>query len=166
MAQPIATTQRTLVLLRHAKSAWPDGVADTERPLNGRGRRDAGAVGRWLRDHVGDLAAVACSPVTRTRQTWELVSAELADPPTASFDERIYAGMPDELLAVIRDLPDTAPSALLIGHNPGVEELVELLSGEEQGMSTAALAVLTWDGGWTDADEQVAQLREHAAPRG
>jgi phosphohistidine phosphatase len=166
MAQPIATTQRTLVLLRHAKSAWPDGVPDTQRPLNDRGRRDAGAAGRWLRDHVGDLAAVACSPATRARQTWELVSAELADAPTASFDERIYAGMPDELLAVIRDLPDTAPSALLIGHNPGVEELVELLSGQEQGMSTASVAVLTWEGGWTDADAHVAQLRDHAAPRG
>lgn len=166
MAQPTSTTQRQLVLLRHAKSAWPDGVPDPQRPLNDRGRRDAGAAGRWLRDHVGDLAAVACSPATRTRQTWELVSAELTDPPAAAFDERIYAASPGELLAVVHDLPDTAASALLIGHNPGMEELVELLSGAEQGMSTAALAVLVWEGGWADAAPLVAQLREHAAPRG
>lgn len=166
MAQPTSTTQRQLVLLRHAKSAWPDGVPDPQRPLNDRGRRDAGAAGRWLRDHVGDLGVVACSPATRTRQTWELVSAELPDPPAAAFDERIYAASPGELLAVVHDLPDTAASALLIGHNPGMEELVELLSGVEQGMRTAAFAVLVWEGGWTDADARVAQLREHAAPRG
>ena len=166
MAQPLATTQRQLVLLRHAKSAWPDGVSDARRPLTDRGRRDAGAVGRWLRDHVDDLAAVSCSPAVRTRQTWELVSAELADPPAAAFDERIYAALPAELLAVVHDLPDGAPTALLIGHNPGMEELVELLSGTRQGMSTAALAVLTWQGAWADAAAHVAQMREHAAPRG
>ena len=165
MMQP-TTTQRQLVLLRHAKSAWPDGVPDAQRPLNDRGRRDAAAAGRWLRGHVAGLAAVACSPATRTRQTWDLVSAELADPPTARFDERIYAATPGELLAVVHDLPDGAASALMIGHNPGTEELVELLSGEELGMSTAALAVLTWDGGWADAAAQVAQLRDHATPRG
>ena len=166
MAQPLATTQRQLVLLRHAKSAWPDGVPDARRPLTDRGRRDAGAVGRWLRGHVDGLAAVSCSPAVRTRQTWELVSAELTDPPAAAFDERIYSALPAELLAVVHDLPDGAPTALLIGHNPGMEELVELLSGTRQGMSTAALAVLTWQGSWADAAADVAQLREHAAPRG
>jgi phosphohistidine phosphatase len=166
MVQPLATTQRQLVLLRHAKSAWPDGVSDGARPLTDRGRRDAVAAGRWLRDHVGALAAVACSPATRTRQTWALVAAELAEPPDAVFDDRIYAASPAELVAVVHDLPASATSALLIGHNPGMEDLVELLSGQERGMSTAALAVLTWDGGWTDADVQVAQLRDHAAPRG
>lgn len=162
----MASTQRTLVLLRHAKSAWPDGVPDTQRPLNDRGRRDAPAVGRWLREHVDGLAAVACSPAARTRETWELVSAELADPPGAAFDERIYGGTPGELLDVVHDLPDDAATALLIGHNPGMEELVALLSGEEPGMSTSALAVVTWDGAWTDAAARVAQLRDHAAPRG
>lgn len=162
----MATAQRTLVLLRHAKSAWPDGVPDVARPLGERGRRDAGAAGRWLHDHVTDLGAVACSPATRTRQTWELVSAELADPPDAGFDERIYAATPDELLAVVHDLPDDTASALVIGHNPGMEELVLLLSGQERGMSTAALAVLGWEGGWADAAAQVARLRDHVTPRG
>jgi phosphohistidine phosphatase len=165
MAQPLAT-QRQLVLLRHAKAAWPEGVPDVRRPLTDRGRRDAAAAGRRLRAHVADLAAVACSPATRTRQTWELVSAELTDPPHAAFDDRIYAASPGELLTVVHDLPDTAPSALLIGHNPGLEQLVGLLAGREQAMSTAALAVLTWDGGWAEAGAGVAQLRDHATPRG
>jgi phosphohistidine phosphatase len=165
MAQP-PTTQRQLVLLRHAKSAWPEGVPDTQRPLTGRGRRDAGAAGRWLQEHVGRLDAVACSPAQRARETWALASAELAEPPSAGFDDRIYAGEPEELLAVVHDLPDAATGALLIGHNPGMEELVELLSGQAPGMSTAAVAVLSWSGSWSDAGPKVAQLRDHAAPRG
>jgi len=159
-------TQRQLVILRHAKSAWPDGVPDVERPLTDRGRRDAGAAGCWLRDHVRPLDAVACSPAERTRQTWALVSAELTDPPAADVDDRIYAAAPVELLAVVRDLPDTASSALLIGHNPGVEDLVELLSGQERGMRTASVAVLTWTGEWGDANADVAELSDHATPRG
>jgi phosphohistidine phosphatase len=162
----VASTQRQLVLLRHAKSAWPDGVPDPERPLNKRGRRDAQAAGRWMRDHVERLDAVTCSPAQRTRETWALVSAELVDPPTATFENRIYEAEPDELVAVVHDLPDTAPTALLIGHNPGMEDLVELLSGEDPGMSTAAVAVLTWTGAWSDAAAHVAQLHDHTTPRG
>ena len=159
-------TQRRLVLLRHAKSAWPDGAADQERPLTDRGRRDAGAAGRWLRAHVDRLDAVVLSPAERTRQTWALVAPELVDPPEAALDERIYAAMPSELLDVVHDLPDAATSALLIGHNPGMEDLVELLSGQEPGMSTASLAVLSWRGGWVDAGPRAAVLDDHATPRG
>src|SRR3954447_5171711 len=162
----MASTQRQPGLLRHAKSAWPDGVPDRRRPLTGRGRRDAVAAGRWLRDHVDRLDAVACSPAERTGQTWALVSGELADPPAATIDDRIYAAAPDELLAVVRDLPDAASTALLIGHNPGMEELVELLSGQEEDMRTASLAVLTWTGTWADADAGVARLSDHETPRG
>ena len=157
---------RRLVLLRHAKSAWPDGVPDAERPLNERGRRDAPAAGRWLRKHVDGLGAVVCSPAQRTRETWALVAAELADPPSPTVDERVYGAPPEDLLAVIRGLPDTAGSALLIGHNPGVADLVELLSGQDREMRTASIAVLSWNGGWTDAAADVAQLQEHVTPRG
>jgi phosphohistidine phosphatase len=163
---PTIPTQRRLVLLRHAKSAWPDGVSDGERPLTDRGRRDAGAAGRWLRAHVDRLDAVALSPAERTRQTWALVRDELADPPEAVVDDRIYAAMPSELLDVVHGLPDAATSALLIGHNPGMEDLVELLSGQEPGMSTAAVAVLRWEGDWIDAAPRAAVLDDHATPRG
>jgi len=66
----------------------------------------------------------------------------------------------------VRDLPDTVDTALLIGHNPGVVELVELLSGQEREMRTASIAVLSWDGTWADAGPQVAVLDDHATPRG
>jgi phosphohistidine phosphatase len=159
-------SERHLVVLRHAKSAWPDGVPDRKRPLNGRGRRDAVAAGRWLRDNVGGLDVVVCSPAERARQTWELVAAELADPPDPTFDEDVYGASPDTLLDVVAALPDDAATALLIGHNPAFQDLVGLLSGEEREMKTSSLAVLTWSGGWTDATPRAAVLREHATPRG
>ena len=157
---------RRLVLLRHAKSAWPDGVPDAQRPLNGRGRRDARAVGQWLREQVDGLGAVVCSPAQRTRETWAIASAELDGPPSVLFDDRVYGAPPDDLLAVIRDLPDDAGTALLIGHNPGVADLVDLLSGEGREMRTSSIAVLAWNGGWADADADVAELRDHVTPRG
>jgi phosphohistidine phosphatase len=162
----VATAQRQLVILRHAKSAWPDGVPDRQRPLARRGRRDAPAAGRWLRDHVEHLNAVVCSPAERARQTWALVAGELDNPPAAKFDDHIYGAPPGALLTVVRELPDTAGTALLVGHNPGVQELVALLSGREPAMKTSSVAVLTWTGSWVDADVDAALLRHHATPRG
>jgi phosphohistidine phosphatase len=166
MADRTTGAQRRLVLLRHAKSAWPGGVPDAQRPLNERGQRDAPAAGRWLRENLDGLGAVVCSPARRTQETWALVAAELADPPSPTLDERIYGAPPDDLLAVIRELPDAAGSALLIGHNPGVAELVELLAGQEREMRTSSIAVLSWDGSWADATDGVAELQEHVTPRG
>ena len=154
------------MILRHAKSAWPDGVPDRQRPLNDRGRRDAAATGRWLRENVGRLDVVVCSPAQRARQTWELVAAELADPPDPTFDEEVYGAHPDTLLTVVAELPEDAGTALLIGHNPAFQELVAVLSGQEREMKTSSLAVLAWSGGWTDGTPGAAALRDHATPRG
>jgi len=158
--------QRQLVVLRHAKSAWPDGVPDRQRPLNRRGRHDAQAAGRWIHDHVGRLDAVVCSPAERTRQTLAIVTAELDDPPDPTFDDDIYGAPPAALLAVVRELPDSTGTVLLVGHNPGVQDLVELLSGRELEMKTSSVAVVVWSGRWGDAAVEVADVRQHAIPRG
>lgn len=158
--------QRRLVLLRHAKSAWPDGVPDGRRPLAKRGRRDAPAAGHWLRDHLGRLDAAVCSPAERARQTWALVAAELDDPPPARHDERTYGATPAELLTVVHELPDDAGTALVVGHNPDLQDLVELLTGRQVDMKTSSIAVLAWSGRWTDASAGVALLRHHVTPRG
>lgn len=155
---------RHLVLVRHAKSAWPAGVPDLRRPLAERGRRDAPAVGRWLREHGPRPEAVLCSPAERARQTWALVAAELDDPPNARYEERVYDASPEELLALVQGLPDDVGAAVLVGHNPDLEELVTLLTGEQVTMKTSAVAVLTWPGGWTEAG--AATLHHHATPRG
>ncbi|MHA6618514.1 SixA phosphatase family protein [Pseudonocardia sp. DLS-67] len=155
-----------LVVVRHAKSAWPDDVPDPDRPLNARGRRDAPAAGRWIRERVGRLDAVVCSPATRTRQTWRLISAELDEPPSPVVDDRVYAAPVETLLAVVAELPDDVGVALLLGHNPGVAELVAALTGEEPEMKTAAIAVVDLGGSWADAAPGVARLADHATPRG
>ncbi|GAA0927006.1 histidine phosphatase family protein [Pseudonocardia zijingensis] len=157
---------KRLVVLRHAKSAWPDGVPDAERPLNPRGRRDAPAAGRWIREHVGHLDAVICSPAARTRQTWRLVAAELDGPPDAVFDDRIYEAGVGSLRAVVGEFPDDVGTALLVGHNPGVAGLVGALTGEEPEMKTSAIAVVELDGPWSGAEPGRARLVEYATPRG
>ena len=157
---------RRLVVVRHAKSAWPDGVPDPERPLNARGRRDAPAAGRWIRDRVGHLDAVVCSPATRTRQTWRLIAAEVDGPPAPVFDERVYAASVETLLAVVRGFSDDAEVVLLLGHNPGVAKLVTALTGEEPEMKTSAIAVVGHGDSWADAALGRATLVDHVTPRG
>src|SRR6516162_11200968 len=95
---------RTLVLFRHAKSAWPD-VPDHERPLASRGIRAAPVMGRWLRDAglVPDL--VLCSTARRARETWQFAQTGLAAAPPVTFDVRIYEGAAMDLLTVIREVP-------------------------------------------------------------
>ena len=158
--------QRHLVLLRHAKSAWPNGVPDLRRPLAKRGRRDAAALGCWLHEHAPRLDAVVCSPAERARQTWTLVAAELDDPPPASYDERAYGATATQLLALVRNLPDEINTAVLIGHNPDLQELAELLTGQDVEMKTSAVAIVASPGRWTDTGPGTMVLRHHATPRG
>ena len=157
---------RRLVVVRHAKSAWPDDVPDPQRPLNARGRRDAPAAGRWIRDRLGQVDAVVCSPAARTRQTWALIASELDEPPAPVFDDRVYAASVETLLAVVRWISDDLGSALVVGHNPGVAELVISLTGEHVEMKTSAIAVLGLTGSWADAAPGRVRLIEQSTPRG
>jgi len=156
---------RTLVVCRHAKSAWPDGVDDFDRPLEPRGRRDAAAAGRWLAEHAGGLQRALCSPALRARTTWELITAEYG-PVEAVPEPRIYEATAGELIAVLAELPDEVTTAALIGHNPGLENLVSVLTGQPQQLKTCGIAVLTGRGGWPAVEPGWAQLRETAEPRG
>jgi phosphohistidine phosphatase len=158
--------ERRLVVVRHAKSDWPEGVPDDQRPLAPRGRRNAPGAGRWLRDEVGRIDLAVCSPALRARQTWELVAAELDPPPRVLVDERVYAASADALLSVVQDLPTDVGTAALVGHNPGLQDLVELLSGELRELKTSSIAVLNWPGDWLDAAPGVATLASYATPRG
>ena len=110
--------ERTLILLRHAKSDWSTGEADTLRPLAKRGRRQAPEAGRWLAANIGSVDLAVVSPAERARSTWELASAELAAPPPTRFEERVYAASGSALLGLVRELPDDVKTAVLVGHNP------------------------------------------------
>src|SRR5215470_16108264 len=98
------TGTRRLILLRHAKSDWPD-VRDRDRPLAKRGRRDAPRIGRWLHDHDYVPDVVVCSVARRTRQTWELVAGELDGSPSVRFEPRAYEASALTLLDLIQELP-------------------------------------------------------------
>ncbi|MDA3624146.1 histidine phosphatase family protein [Saccharopolyspora oryzae] len=158
--------QRKLVLIRHAKSAWPDDADDFDRPLATRGRRDAPAVGHWLRDHAAAIELVLCSPAIRARQTWELAAPEIPAEPKLKYDDRIYVASARELLSVIHEIPPTVMTAAVIGHNPGLEDLVSLLTGEPAVLKTAAIAVLSTPNPWSAIGENCATAVEFAKPRG
>jgi phosphohistidine phosphatase len=154
-----------LVIMRHAKSEWPAGIADIQRPLNERGRRDAPAAGRWLRGRTApDL--VVCSPALRTRQTWELIAAELETVPEVRYEKRLYATSAETYAGVVRELPADAGTVVLLGHNPDVEDLVELLSGTLVGFKTSTIAVLGAAGAWKDAGRGWATVKDSVTPRG
>ncbi|MFF4760969.1 SixA phosphatase family protein [Streptomyces sp. NPDC001292] len=167
---------RRLVVLRHAKSAWPEGVADHDRPLAPRGRRDAPAAGRALAeaDCLPDLAL--CSTALRARQTWELASAQWGTPPPVRHDRRLYAAEAPGLLAAVREAPPDVGTLLLLGHNPGLEELVLDLAGDglddtldrlRTKFPTSAVAVLSWYGpGWPSLSPGAALLTDLIVPRG
>ena len=106
-------TERTLLVLRHSKSAYPADTADIDRPLAPRGQRDAVAAGRWLRDEGLIPDVVVCSTAERTRETWDLVSDQLGwaeEPGMLHYDPRLYEASPADLLAVIRETP-TRPAS-------------------------------------------------------
>ncbi|MFF4349946.1 SixA phosphatase family protein [Streptomyces sp. NPDC001530] len=176
MARAGAGPLRRLVVLRHAKSAWPDGVADHERPLAPRGRRDAPAAGRALAgaDCLPDLAL--CSTAVRARQTWELAAAQWGTPPPVRLDRRLYGADVPELLEAVREVPDQVRTLLLIGHNPGLEELVLELAGDglddaledvRTKFPTSAVAILAWHGtSWRELAPGTALLTDMIVPRG
>jgi phosphohistidine phosphatase len=146
---------RILVLMRHAKSDWTGGEPDRLRPLAGRGRRQAPEAGRWLAGHVPDLDLALVSPATRTRQTWELAAAELSSPPEVTYVDQLYGADLDELVSVVDGID--VDRAVVVTHNPGVEELVEHLTGRAVEMKTSALAVV---------DRDTGELVAHGRPPG
>jgi len=157
-------SSRTLVLIRHAKSDWSGDEDDYDRPLAKRGRRQAPESGAWIAANLSlDLAVV--SPAARAQLTWELVAAELDEQPEVRLDERVYAAWGRELLAVVRELPDSATTVALVGHNPGLEDLLAELIGEWVPMPTAAVAVVDLDGPWSSAGPGAAR-RAPAPPPG
>ena len=161
---PELVPERTLVLLRHAKSDWSTDRSDVARPLAGRGRRQAPEAGTWLAAHIGGIDLAVVSPSTRTRSTWELVAAQLDVPPPTRVDERVYAATSRELLDVVRGLSDDLHTVVLVGHNPGMEDLAARLTGERSAMPTSALAVITVSGSWSTAGHGPAALRAWGRP--
>lgn len=140
--------ERTLVVVRHAKSDWNVPAGDRERPLAPRGRRQAPETGRWIAANLGPLDLAVVSVAARARQTWALVAAELSRAPVDRIAEDAYTFSGRDLATIVARLPDDVQTAVLVGHNPAVAELVEALTGRWVRMPTSALAVVAlpaWD---------------------
>ena len=144
---------RILYLLRHAKSSWKDdSQADFDRPLKGRGRDAAQRMGKRLASEKLEDAVLICSPAARTRETAKIVLKHSRVRMDQRFDERIYEASLRDLLQVVSEIPDEKQTAMLIGHNPGFEELLAFLTGEARRMSTCALAKIKLEvASWKDA---------------
>jgi phosphohistidine phosphatase len=149
----------TLVLLRHGKSDWSTGEPDIRRPLADRGRRQAAEAGRWLAANVDPIDLAVVSTAERARRTWELASAELAEPVETRLEDRVYAASSATLLALVRELPEQRGTVVLVGHNPGLEDLASELTGGQVLLPTSAVALIALPGAWSSAGRGVAELR-------
>ncbi|OIK26600.1 SixA phosphatase family protein [Streptomyces malaysiense] len=164
---------RRIALFRHAKADWPQ-VSDHERPLAERGRMDAAVAGRRLTDSGLAFDLALCSTATRTRETWKLAVHELDHRPKTVYEERVYEASPGQLIALLNEVPDDVGTLILIGHNPGVHGLAEILAGSadgdardrmnRRGFPAAAFAVLSFEGSWKGLEPGVATLTDYWAP--
>lgn len=163
---------RELLILRHAKSDW-EAPADRNRELARRGRREAPRVGEWLAEADLIPDAILCSPAVRARQTLAAVLERLEIPGLAvTIDERIYAATLPALLEVLADCPLRAQRVLLVGHNPGLDDLVTHLlatppplTAKGKLMTTAALAHCVLPDDWSSLAPGCARLLHLKRPR-
>ena len=143
----------TLYLLRHAKSSWDDAAQqDFERTLTNRGREACALLGEFIQEKRIDFDLVLVSTAVRTRETIELVKERAKFRGEVRYDERIYEATVSQLLEIISQIDNDRESVLLVGHNPGIEELLALLTGEQQRVTTANFAKIKFEATKWSAD--------------
>ncbi|MBP7416112.1 MAG: histidine phosphatase family protein [Pyrinomonadaceae bacterium] len=134
---------KTLYLLRHAKSSWDDPAqTDFERPLNQRGTKAALFMGELMAKKGLEPSLIVSSPAMRAKTTAELVKDAGTFSAEIIFEKTIYEASPNALRQVVSEISDDHTSALLVGHNPGIEGFIGYLTGDLEPMPTAALAVI------------------------
>ena len=158
---------KKLLLLRHAKAEKLDsGMSDFDRPLNNRGKKAASLVGSLIAKKKIEPDLVISSPAERARQTAALAIKAAGIKVELRFDERIYEASSAQLLNVVKQIDESANDAMLVGHNPGFEDLQSDLTGHVRHMPTAALACLSLNvEKWSDAQERCAELKWMITPK-
>ncbi|MGC9356871.1 MAG: SixA phosphatase family protein [Anaerolineae bacterium] len=132
---------KTLFILRHAKSSWADtSLADHDRPLKGRGQRDAPRMGAFMRKHDLLPDYILCSTAKRARQTIKLVIEVSQYEGHVKLTPHLYHAEPETIVEVLHNVPDDYERVMIVGHNPGLEMLVESLTDEWESLPTTALA--------------------------
>lgn len=165
---------KRLAVLRHAKSGWPEGVDDFDRPLNERGQEAARWIGSEIEKRALRFDLVCASSARRVRETLAGVGKALGDAPIR-FDDELYLASERLLLERIRNVPNDASSVLLVGHNPGFERLIADLARDDdrgfrnrviEGFPTAALALLEIAADrWADVRRGEAEFVDLIFPR-
>ena len=149
------TNKKRLILLRHAKSSWDDpGLDDRDRPLNGRGRRNAPRMGRLMKQEqlVPDL--VLCSSAQRTRETAYLFFAEWTVSPSIVHRDDLYHAEPVQIEGILNSIDNSIESLMIIGHNPGLEEFLNKHTGNVCSVPTSALAQVDFElDSWSHFDD-------------
>jgi phosphohistidine phosphatase len=162
-----------LLLLRHAKSDWDQNCSDFDRPLNTRGLRDAARIAQWLHGRIKADLTLLSSPARRAAQTTQAVCAMTGIAmDSIRWDERIYLASAQTLLDVIGQIPDDRRRLLIVGHNPGLEDLLVQLAPpvlqhgkDHKLLTTATLAWLDLPGNWGDIPQARASLRHFVRAR-
>ena len=162
-------TERTITLIRHAKSSWRDSsLADFERPLNKRGMRDAPRIGAVLSEKGISLDKVLCSDALRARQTLDLVKQEMhMDESTIEYRSELYGASAQRLLSCIKEQHSSIAHIALLAHNPGIEELADTLSEMAVGpMPTCCVVHLSFDcASWRDLPLSTGKVTLRLKPR-
>lgn len=158
---------KTLFILRHAKSSWDDtALSDFERPLNDRGLRTAPFMGELLKNKGLSPDVIISSPALRAKTTAELVRESAGIESEIRFDDRIYEASTQTLVHVISEIDDMLTSAMIVGHNPGLEGLIHHLTGQLEPIPTAALAVIALDiDTWRDVNHRSGTLAALYRPK-
>ena len=160
---------KTLFLLRHAKSSWNNPrLDDRERPLNRRGLRDAPLVGKFMAGLANLPELILSSPAHRAYETAKIVAAELDhDLAAIRIHDAIYEAHPADLLKIIRGIPPTVSSALLVGHNPGITSITNILAGSEiEKIPTCGFCLLRFEAEtWPEISAQSGQLLNFEYPK-
>ena len=172
---PVPAVSRRLVLLRHAKSAWPHGVPDHDRPLAGKGRRNAFATGQWFADEGPRVDLVLCSDAQRSLHTWEIVRGFLKPTPVTRVEPRLYGADVGDLLGVVGRTPSSVRTVMVIGHEPTMSATALALSGTgsdpvaleqlSRKFPTNGIAVLRTVAGWDKLTAGSCTLETFAVPR-
>ena len=152
---------KTLLILRHAKSSWKnEKLKDFDRPLKKRGEEAAKLIGKVLTMAELVPQVILSSPAERAKQTAELVAAEAKFIGGLTFVDSFYMGEPENYIKELKGLPDDIERVMVVGHNPGLEALLQLLDGKVNSLTTGSLAYLTLDiKHWTDFSKStVAEL--------